>query len=96
MENPSNALTEEQNPHMLCMSEARDGCVMLFCATRASTVTSAMAAPELCAVSASNAGMIPTSRCRDSVSIDETPITPTLSRETKKQNALGFTYTIES
>ena len=78
MENPINDPTEELNPHKLCMSEANGGFVMLFCATRASSVTSAIAAPVLCAVSATIAATMPKLLCRESIRMDDTPIIPTL------------------
>lgn len=41
---------EELKAQRLCMSAAREGTLMLFCATQASMVTSAMATPALPAV----------------------------------------------
>lgn len=81
MEYPINEPNEEQNPHRLCMSAASGGCVMLFCATRASSVTSAIAAPALCAVRARTAGMSPKLLCREIISMDAAPITPALTSE---------------
>ena len=52
MENPNSAPIEELKAHKLCMSEAREGWEILFCATHASMVTSAIATPALPAVNA--------------------------------------------
>lgn len=92
IENPRRPPMDELNPHKLCMSEASAGWFILFCATQASIVTSAIAAPALPAVMAIKANTTCSLLCRESVSIEITPTRPVF---TKKYSVHIIPYAIK-
>lgn len=76
MENPTSAPMAELKEHKLCISDAREGWIMLFCATQASIVTSAIAIPALEAVKAETANTRCNFSCNDNKSMELTPRQP--------------------
>lgn len=81
MKNPKSAPIEELKAHKLCMSAAREWCLILFCATQASMVTSAIATPALPAVNDKMAHPRCSFSCNDIKSMEITPRKPALTRK---------------
>lgn len=65
--------------HKLCMSAAREGCLILFSATQASMVTSDIATPALAAVNDNTANARCSFSCTDIISREMMPIQPELT-----------------
>lgn len=76
MENPIRPPIDELNPHKLCISAANEGWFMLFWATHASMVTSAIATPALPAVSNSKPSTVHIPFCNHIISIEIAPKRP--------------------
>ncbi len=79
MKNPISAPMEALKAHKLCISAARDSCLILFCATQASMVTSAIATPALPAVNDNSAKTRCSFPCNDNKSMEITPRKPELT-----------------
>jgi len=96
MKKPNSDPTDTLKAHKLCMSAASEGWEILFCATQASMVTSAIATPAFPAVNDRRAN----TRCRflskDNTSMAITPMIPETIKEAnmlvKQFLKLFYTY----
>lgn len=90
--NPTNDPIDELKAHKLCISAAREGWIPLFCATHASTVTSAIATPALPAVKNSRANKMCRFLCNDKNSMEIIPIEP---EKRKHKSLLSDNYLLK-